>query len=74
MRDKEAQTQVIALVLIFGAALAISLGSRFGWHDLVSFGLTFGGTGTGILTGHRLGGKQTGEVTANPFQEEETSR
>ncbi|MFP5231554.1 MAG: hypothetical protein ACLGQX_02870 [Acidobacteriota bacterium] len=68
MKDKETQTQIIALALIFGAAITIGLGSRFGWHDLVSFGLTFGGTGTGILTGQRLGRNNFGEVTANPMQ------
>ncbi|MGC9198828.1 MAG: hypothetical protein ACP5E5_07800 [Acidobacteriaceae bacterium] len=68
MTDKEAQTQIIALVLIFGAAVAIGLGSHFGWHDLVSFGLTFGGTGTGILTGQRLNKNHDGEVTANPLE------
>lgn len=47
-------TQYIAVGLIVFASVCIALGSRYGWHDLVSFASTFGGAGAGILTGHQL--------------------
>lgn len=64
MPDKETQTQIISLVLIVAAAMAIGIGSHYGWHDLVTFGLTFGGTGTGLLTGHHL--TNNGGNSVNP--------
>lgn len=66
MKDKGTQTQLIAMTLIFGAAIAIAVGSRFGWHDLVTFAINFGGVGSGILTGHYLSKNNSGDNTANP--------
>lgn len=53
MTDRELRTQNLAVFLIIAAAISISVGSRFDWHDLVTFSLTFGGAGVGILTGQR---------------------
>lgn len=67
MKDKGTQTQIIALSLIFGAAIAIAVGSHFGWHDLVTFAINFGGVGSGIITGQYLSKNNSGGSTANPL-------
>lgn len=54
MNDKDLRTQLVALFLIVFGSAAIAIGSAKGWHDLVTFALTFGGAGVGILTGQRL--------------------
>jgi hypothetical protein len=67
--DKEFRTQLIAMALIGTACISISLGSARGWHDLVTFALTFGGAGVGILTGQRLSAStKEGDVNVNPTQ------
>jgi hypothetical protein len=45
------QMQPVPLFLIVLAAISIAIGSHFQWHDLVTFALSFGGAGVGILTG-----------------------
>lgn len=50
----ESRTQFLATFLIVFGAVCIGVGSKYGWHDLVSFATAFGGGGVGILTGQRL--------------------
>lgn len=53
MTDRELRTQNLAVFLIIAAAISIAIGCHYNWHDLVTFALTFGGAGVGILTGQR---------------------
>jgi hypothetical protein len=64
--EKETQTLLAALGLIVAASVAIAIGSHFGWHDLVTFALTFGGAGVGILTSQYSGHRSQGDGGAAP--------
>lgn len=48
------RTQIIALTLILWAAIAIFVGNKWEYRDLVNFAQVFGGAGVGILTGQKL--------------------
>lgn len=48
------RTQYIALFLIAMAAVAIFVGNKWEYRDLVNFAQVFGGAGVGILTGQKL--------------------
>lgn len=68
------RTQYIALTLILWAAIAIFVGSKWEYRDLVNFAQVFGGAGVGILTGQKLQSAQKNNsgdplLPPNPPQE-----